>query len=212
MAVRIGELLLKEKRILRSTQEPELSKGPWGKLGFNLVERRVRQGRRAHCAPHNQSGVPRSISRHFGDPAVIKLIPAETAQKSPSFVEPIGARHDTRLHRRPTVRHGRQNSLRAKLRAAWRRRPRRRLHTRAYAMAKRRRRAAVGSGPWAARARSIGTRRGGDVGLRRRRRRSSGRLEEISAESLERRAAKLQSQSSSRRFDVGHKRRERTFT
>ncbi|MGH7340852.1 MAG: GspE/PulE family protein, partial [Candidatus Rokuibacteriota bacterium] len=84
MAVRIGELLLKEKRITVDQLQEALShqRQHGGKLGFNLVKLGFVQDAEITALLSKQYGVP-SISLHDFeiDPAVIKLVPAETAQK-----------------------------------------------------------------------------------------------------------------------------------
>src|SRR5215213_3583065 len=84
MAVRIGELLLKEKRITPEQLQEALSyqKANGGKLGFNLVKMGFVKDEEITALLSKQYGVP-SINLHKFeiDPGVIKLVPAETAQK-----------------------------------------------------------------------------------------------------------------------------------
>jgi type IV pilus assembly protein PilB len=84
MAVRIGELLLKEKRITPAQLQEALTyqKQHGGKLGFNLVKLGHVKDEEITALLSKQYGVP-SINLHQFDidPGVIKLVPAETAQK-----------------------------------------------------------------------------------------------------------------------------------
>jgi type IV pilus assembly protein PilB len=84
MAVRIGELLLKEKRItLEQLQEAlRYQKANGGKLGFNLVKLGYVKDEEITALLSKQYGVPSiNLAQFQIDPAVIKLVPAETAQK-----------------------------------------------------------------------------------------------------------------------------------
>src|SRR5688572_21869779 len=84
MAVRIGELLLKEKRISPEQLQEALNyqKANGGKLGFNLCKLGFVKDEELTALLSKQYGVP-SINRTQFElaPGVIKLIPAETAQK-----------------------------------------------------------------------------------------------------------------------------------
>jgi type IV pilus assembly protein PilB len=84
MAVRIGELLLKEKRITVDQLQEALNhqRQQGGKLGFNLVKLGFVKDAEITALLSKQYGVP-SISLHDFeiDPAVIKLVSGETAQK-----------------------------------------------------------------------------------------------------------------------------------
>src|ERR671935_460240 len=84
MAVRIGELLLKEKRITPEQLQEALNyqKANGGKLGFNLVKLGYVKDEEITALYSKQYGVPSiNLSQYELDPAVIKLIPADTAQK-----------------------------------------------------------------------------------------------------------------------------------
>src|ERR1700738_817113 len=84
MAVRIGELLLKEKRITPEQLQEALTyqKANGGKLGFNLVKLGYVKDEEITALLSKQYGVPSiNLSQFEIDPVVIKLIPAETAQK-----------------------------------------------------------------------------------------------------------------------------------
>ena len=84
MAVRIGELLLKEKRITPDQLQEALNyqKVNGGKLGFNLVKLGFVKDEELTALLSKQYGVPSiNLAQFEIDPAVIKLIPAETAQK-----------------------------------------------------------------------------------------------------------------------------------
>ncbi len=84
MAVRIGELLLKEKRITPDQLQEALNyqKANGGKLGFNLVKLGFVKDEELTSLLSKQYGVPSiNLAQFEIDPAVIKLIPAETAQK-----------------------------------------------------------------------------------------------------------------------------------
>jgi len=84
MAVRIGELLLKEKRITPAQLQEALTfqKQHGGKLGFNLVKLGFVKDEDITALLSKQYGVP-SINLHQFDidPGVIKLVPADTAHK-----------------------------------------------------------------------------------------------------------------------------------
>src|SRR5215218_6465161 len=84
MAVRIGELLLKEKRISPEQLQEALNyqRQYGGKLGFNLIKLGFVKDDEITALLSKQYGVP-SISLHKFeiDPAVVKLVPAETAQR-----------------------------------------------------------------------------------------------------------------------------------
>jgi type IV pilus assembly protein PilB len=84
MAVRIGELLLKEKRITPEQLQQALNhqKGSGGKLGYNLVKLGLVKDEEITALLSKQYGVPSiNLSEFELDPAVIKLIPSDTAQK-----------------------------------------------------------------------------------------------------------------------------------
>src|SRR3982751_5783119 len=84
MPVRIGELLLKEKRITADQLQQALShqKAQGGKLGFNLVKLGFVKDEEITALLSKQYGVPSiNLAQFEIDPAVIKLIPADTAQK-----------------------------------------------------------------------------------------------------------------------------------
>src|SRR6188508_917273 len=84
MAVRIGELLLKEKRISPEQLQEALNyqKANGGKLGFNLVKLGFVKDEELTALLSKQYGVPSiNLTQFEIDPAVIKLVPAETAHK-----------------------------------------------------------------------------------------------------------------------------------
>src|SRR5207237_6055919 len=84
VAVRIGKLLLKEKRITPEQLQEALTyqKANGGKLGYNLVKLGYVKDDEITALLTNQYGVPSiNLAQFEIDPAVIKLIPAETAQK-----------------------------------------------------------------------------------------------------------------------------------
>ena len=84
MAVRIGELLLKEKRITPEQLQKALShqKANGGKLGFNLVQMGIVKDEDITALLSKQYGVPSINLAQFDiDVGVVKLIPAETAHK-----------------------------------------------------------------------------------------------------------------------------------
>jgi type IV pilus assembly protein PilB len=84
MAVRIGELLLKEKRITPAQLQEALNyqKTNGGKLGFNLVHLGFVKDEEITALLSKQYGVPSiNLAQFEVDAAVIKLIPAETANK-----------------------------------------------------------------------------------------------------------------------------------
>jgi type IV pilus assembly protein PilB len=84
MAVRIGELLLKEKRITPEELQEALNyqREHGGKLGFNLVKLGFVKDEEITALLSKQYGVPSIALAQFEiDPGVIKLVPAETAQK-----------------------------------------------------------------------------------------------------------------------------------
>ena len=84
MAVRVGELLLKEKRITPDQLQEALNyqKANGGKLGFNLVKLGFVKDEEITALLSKQYGVPSiNLAQFEIDPAVLKLIPSETAQK-----------------------------------------------------------------------------------------------------------------------------------
>src|SRR5213592_1758078 len=84
MAVRIGELLLKEKRITPDQLQQALNhqKANGGKLGFNLVKMGFVKDEEITALLSKQYGVPSiNLAQFQIDPAVVKLVPPETAQK-----------------------------------------------------------------------------------------------------------------------------------
>jgi type IV pilus assembly protein PilB len=84
MAVRIGELLLKEKRITPQQLQEALNyqKGNGGKLGASLVKLGFVRDEDITALLSKQYGVPSiNLAQFELDPAVIKLVPAETAVK-----------------------------------------------------------------------------------------------------------------------------------
>jgi type IV pilus assembly protein PilB len=84
MAVRIGELLLKEKRITPEQLQEALNyqRQNGGKLGYNLVKLAYVKDEEITALLSKQYGVPSIALTQFEiDPAVVKLVPAETALK-----------------------------------------------------------------------------------------------------------------------------------
>src|SRR5215217_443100 len=84
MAVRIGELLLKEKRISAEQLQEALNyqRQNGGKLGFNLIKLGYVKDEEITALLSKQYGVPSIALAQFEiDPAVVKLVPAETALK-----------------------------------------------------------------------------------------------------------------------------------
>src|SRR5687768_12355911 len=84
MPVRIGELLLKEKRISPEQLQEALNyqRTSGGKLGANLVILGFVKDDEITALLSKQYGVPSIALNQFEiDPAVIKLVPAETARK-----------------------------------------------------------------------------------------------------------------------------------
>src|SRR5712691_8446459 len=84
MPVRIGELLLKEKRITPDQLQQALThqKANGGKLGYNLVKMGFVKDEEITALLSKQYGVPSiNLAQFEIDLAVIKLIPADTAQK-----------------------------------------------------------------------------------------------------------------------------------
>jgi type IV pilus assembly protein PilB len=84
MAVRIGELLLKEKRISPEQLQEALNyqRTNGGKLGFNLIRLGFVKDDEITALLSKQYGVPSIALGQFDvDAAVVKLVPAETAQK-----------------------------------------------------------------------------------------------------------------------------------
>jgi type IV pilus assembly protein PilB len=84
MPVRIGELLLKEKRITPEQLQQALNhqKAGGGKLGYNLVKMGFVKDEEITALLSRQYGVPSINLTQFDiDPAVVKLIPADTAHK-----------------------------------------------------------------------------------------------------------------------------------
>src|SRR6188768_2204438 len=84
MPVRIGELLLKEKRISAEQLQEALTyqRTNGGKLGANLVKLGYVKDEEITALLSKQYGVPSIALTQFEiDPAVVKLVPAETALK-----------------------------------------------------------------------------------------------------------------------------------
>src|SRR5918997_4284242 len=84
MPVRIGELLLKEKRISPEQLQEALNyqRTSGGKLGANLVKLGFVKDEEITALLSKQYGVPSiSLDQFEIDPTVIKLVPAETARK-----------------------------------------------------------------------------------------------------------------------------------
>ena len=84
MAVRIGELLLKEKRITPAQLQEALNyqKTNGGKLGLNLVKLGFVKDDEITALLSKQYGVPSiNLTQFEIDPGIVKLIPAETAHK-----------------------------------------------------------------------------------------------------------------------------------
>jgi type IV pilus assembly protein PilB len=84
MPVRIGELLLKEKRITPEQLQEALNyqRQNGGKLGANLVKLGFVKDEEITALLSKQYGVPSIALTQFDiDPAVIKLVPGETARK-----------------------------------------------------------------------------------------------------------------------------------
>jgi type IV pilus assembly protein PilB len=84
MPVRIGELLLKEKRITPDQLQQALNhqKANGGKLGYNLVKMGFVKDEEITALLSKQYGVPSINLAQFDiDAAVVKLIPADTAHK-----------------------------------------------------------------------------------------------------------------------------------
>src|SRR5512132_208313 len=84
MPVRIGDLLLKEKRITPAQLQEALTyqKTNGGKLGFNLVKLGFVKDEEITALLSKQYGVPSiNLTQFEIDAGIIKLIPAETAHK-----------------------------------------------------------------------------------------------------------------------------------
>ena len=84
MAVRIGELLLKEKRITPQQLQEALNyqKAHGGKLGFNLVKLGFVKDEELTALLSKQYGVPSiNLAQFEIESSVLKLIPSDTAQK-----------------------------------------------------------------------------------------------------------------------------------
>src|SRR5499426_4902613 len=84
MAVRIGEVLLKEKRITPEQLQEALNyqRQNGGKLGYNLIKLGYVKDEEITALLSKQYGVPSIALTQFEiDPAVVKLVPAETALK-----------------------------------------------------------------------------------------------------------------------------------
>src|SRR5213594_604942 len=84
MAVRIGELLLKEKLITPEQLQQALTqqKANGGKLGYNLVKMGFVKDEQITSLLSKQYGVPAINLNQFKiDPTIVKLVPTETARK-----------------------------------------------------------------------------------------------------------------------------------
>jgi type IV pilus assembly protein PilB len=111
MAVRIGDLLLKEKRITPAQLQEALNyqKTNGGKLGLNLVKLGFVTDEEITALLSKQYGVPSiNLTQFEIDQSVIKLIPADTARSTRSSRSAVGRDADDRHHRsHERVRHGR---------------------------------------------------------------------------------------------------------
>src|SRR5476649_2402902 len=84
MAVRIGELLLKEKLITPDQLQQALAqqKSNGGKLGYNLVKMGFVKDEQITALLSKQYGVPSiNLAQFKIDPTIVKLVPTETARK-----------------------------------------------------------------------------------------------------------------------------------
>src|SRR6187401_3389756 len=84
MAVRIGELLLKEKLITPEQLQQALTqqKANGGKLGYNLVKMGFVKDEQITTLLSKQYGVPAiNLAQFKIDPTIVKLVPPETARK-----------------------------------------------------------------------------------------------------------------------------------
>jgi type IV pilus assembly protein PilB len=84
MAVRIGELLLKEKLITPEQLQQALTqqKSNGGKLGYNLVKMGFVKDEQITALLSKQYGVPSiNLAQFKIDPTIVKLVPTETARK-----------------------------------------------------------------------------------------------------------------------------------
>src|SRR5713226_2249789 len=84
MAVRIGELLLKEKLITPEQLQQALNqqKSNGGKLGYNLVKMGFVKDEQITGLLSKQYGVPSiNLAQFKIDPTIVKLVPTETARK-----------------------------------------------------------------------------------------------------------------------------------
>src|SRR6267154_1803525 len=84
MAVRIGELLLKEKLITPEQLSQALAqqKANGGKLGYNLVKMGFVKDDQITTLLSKQYGVPSiNLAQFKIDPTIVKLVPTETARK-----------------------------------------------------------------------------------------------------------------------------------
>src|SRR6266851_3281722 len=84
MAVRIGELLLKEKLITPDQLQQALTqqKANGGKLGYNLVKMGFVKDEQITTLLSKQYGVPSiNLAQFKIDPTIVKLVPTETARK-----------------------------------------------------------------------------------------------------------------------------------
>src|SRR5260221_13038566 len=84
MAVRVGELLLKEKLITPEQLQQALNqqKANGGKLGYNLVKMGFVRDGQITSLLSKRYGVPSITLAQFKiDPTIAKLVPTETARK-----------------------------------------------------------------------------------------------------------------------------------
>jgi type IV pilus assembly protein PilB len=84
MAVRLGELLLREKRVTPAQLQEALNhqRSNGGRLGSSLVKLGILRDEDITSVLSRQYGVPAISLKEFDlDPAVVRLIPAETANK-----------------------------------------------------------------------------------------------------------------------------------
>ena len=88
MAVRIGELLLREKRISPAQLQEALNaqKANGGKLGITLVKLGMVKDEEITALLSRQYGVPSiDLTKFEIDGSIIKLIPSETAQATSAW-------------------------------------------------------------------------------------------------------------------------------
>ena len=104
MAIRLGELLLREKRVTPAQLQEALNyqKANGGRLAASLVKLGILRDEDITSILSRQYGVPSiNLTEYDLDPAIVRLVPGDTATK-----HHLERRDHNRLHHRPARRAG----------------------------------------------------------------------------------------------------------